>query len=51
MKNDNQIILEIRGKIPKGCFTLHGGIFPMSQFEEVLTAWFRGEALPTPKQP
>jgi hypothetical protein len=48
MKNDDQKILEIWGKIPKGCFTLHGIIFPMSQFEAVLTAWFSGAPLPNP---
>jgi hypothetical protein len=37
--------------IPKG-FCLVGGIlFPMSQLEEAITAWFKGEQLPTPKRP
>jgi len=51
MKNENQKILEIWEKIPQGCFTLHGVIFPMSQFEEVLTAWFSDKPLPAPKRP
>jgi hypothetical protein len=51
MKNENQRILQVWEKIPKDCFTLHGVIFPKSQFQEVLEAWFNGEPLPTPKRP
>jgi hypothetical protein len=51
MKNENQNILELWKRLPKGCFTLQGVIFPKSQFEEVLTAWFSDKPLPTSKRP
>ena len=51
MKNENQNILEVWEQLPKHCFTLQGIVFPKCQLQEVLTAWFRGEPLPTPKKP
>jgi hypothetical protein len=50
MNNDNQNTLELWEKIPHGCFTLHGSIFPKSQLEEVLQAWFGDKPLPNPQK-
>jgi hypothetical protein len=49
MRNENEKILEIWKKIPQDCFTLQGVIFPKSQFQEVLEAWFSDKPLPKPK--
>jgi hypothetical protein len=51
MENENEDILEIWKNLPKDCFTLQGVIFPKSQFQEVLEAWFSDEPLPPTKRP
>jgi hypothetical protein len=49
MKNENQKNFDPCGKIPKGCFTVGGILFPVSQYEEVLEAWFAEKPLPKSK--